>query len=141
MLYWALVIFLELLAIAGSVLLLIPLPLKLRQKIIDLFYSKKYWLLGLIGLFSLLFAQEFTEQAKYAMRRRQATNDQSQFYATETFKHQRNMYIAVLGIVLFGIVFILAKLLKNFTVEIGLLQEQLAVHQRKDQEKKENKED
>ena len=130
MLYWALALGFNCISLAAIIILIFPLPFKLRMKEVNFVFSKKKWIFGLIGLYSLLFAQEFTEQSKCVLKRRKATtHETTHFFAIEQFKHQRNMYIAVLGIVLLSITFILSKLLRNFMNEIKLLQEQLAARQ------------
>lgn len=126
---WFIPLLIDLISVAAIVVMVIPFPFSLRYKIALQIQKYKLYLFGVIGICIAYFVQEFTEQAKFVSRRREAVGDSQFFFAAQQFRHQRNMYIIALTVVMVAVVYILSKMLKDFLGEQKLLKEQLAVRQ------------
>lgn len=124
-LFWFVPIIVSILCVAAVVLLIFPLPVSIREKVIGFFYKLIYPLFIVILILLVVFIQEFTEQRKFTERRKNSQDGNRQFYVSEQFRHQRNMYLTLLSIVLVGIVCILSRVLNSFVSEYNFLKEQL----------------
>lgn len=124
-LFWFVPIIVSIISTIAIVFLIIPLPVKVRGKLMKFFYRMIYpsFIVALILL--VVFFQEFTEQRKFNARRSDPLNNNPQYTISETFRHQRNMYLTLLSIVLIGIFCILTRVLNSFIEDHNLLQEQL----------------
>ena len=116
-------------SVALIVLLVFPLPFSLRSSLVNMVSKFRIPLFATIGVLGVCTAQEFNEQRKFGQRRHSAASSAEgsnlHYFAAEYFKHQRNMYNLLIGIVLCIIVLILQKLLVNFVRQHNALQDQL----------------
>ena len=121
---WFILIFISILCAAAIALLIIPFPVFLRQKLVRLFYKLIYPLFIVILILIIIFFQEFMEQRKFTEKRRNPNEVNKKLLLTEEFKHQRNMYLTLLSIILVAFVCILTRVLNSFVNEYKLLEEQ-----------------
>ena len=116
-------------------LLVFPFPMSLKKKISRFFARLIIPILGSIAILFYCICNEFIEQRKYGKRRLLAADGESgssnlQFFASEYFRHQRNMYISIISGVAGCVVVILVKLVSTFIKENDVLTEQVNVRRR-----------
>ncbi|OHT10179.1 hypothetical protein TRFO_20549 [Tritrichomonas foetus] len=115
-----------------AILLAFPFPITIRRKISRISIKLFFPIFGLISFFLIIFLQEFFEQQKYGFRRKEAANGEKgasnlRYFASEYFRHQRNMYIALTSIACGSVFLILTRLLRSYLNEHNTLLEQLEV--------------
>lgn len=118
--------------IALAILAIIPLPFKLRLNIVRKLSRLVLPLIIIIALLLIGAFGEWDQQRKFNIRRKESALGQAQthfFNASEYFKHQRNMYIYLLAIILVLVFITLIRNLHRFMSENNILREQLRVRQ------------
>lgn len=115
-----------------SILAIIPMPFKIRLNIIQKLSRLVLPFIIIISLLLLGAFGEWDQQRKFNIRRKESALGQAQthfFNASEYFKHQRNMYIYLLAIILALVFVTLIRILNKFINENNILRDQLRVRQ------------
>jgi predicted ABC-type exoprotein transport system permease subunit len=115
--------FLVTIAIGVAILLLLlPLPPDHKSKLLCLYSRAKGWLWVLMAVCIVFVAHEWWEQTRSSQRR---SPDERDLSAAEMFKHQRNMYLVGIPIIMAVIFKVLMTMTSGSLNEANLLQEQL----------------
>ena len=111
------------------VVMVFPLPFSLKKQVIGYMSKATLGFYGMLALLFVMFLQEFNEQRKFDERRRKATDSGEgtnlHYFAFEYFRHQRQMYLVLVALVINVIATVILRALKVFVKEHEQLQEEV----------------
>ena len=107
--------------LALIILIVVPMPLTPKQKLVSLISRLSVVLYGVMLLLCAVFAQEFNEQRKFAVRRSRAIEGVEganlHYFAFECFKHQRDMYLVGVTLAMTAVLSVLVRIVNSFMAQ------------------------